>query len=160
MLARFADTQNPLTAETMAKNCLILPSSGADLHIVSNLAHRAVSSRVRDPADLAIFRFTEGLAEYRQGHFASAVDWIQKSLATSADVYAHVEAHAVLAMAQHRLKQTDEAKASLARGLKLQQTESPKLENGDLTFDWRAGIRGRALMKEATALIADGAVSN
>ncbi len=153
MVIRFKDTKAPLIAETMAKNCLILPSSSADLQIVSNLAHFAVTSSIKDPGDLAIIRFTEGLAEYRLGNFVSATNSIRKSLATSSDVYAHIEAYAVLAMAQYQLKQTDDAKATLALGLNLQRTQSPRLENGDLTFDWRAWIRGQALMKEATALI-------
>ena len=157
IVARFADTRNPLAAEAMAKSCLLLPASGADPQTVSNLARLAVASRVNDPANLAIFRFTEGLTEYRQGHFASAAECIQKSLTTTSNVYAHIEAYAVLAMAQHQLGQAETAKATLAQGLKLQEKESRRLESGDLTFDWRAWVRGRVLMKEAGAVIAGAA---
>jgi serine/threonine protein kinase len=153
MLSRFADTETPLTAEITAKNCLILPGSGADLQLVSKLARLAVSSRIKNPASMAIFSFTQGLAEYRQGRFASAADYLARSLTTTSNVYAHIEAYAVLAMAQHQSNDAAAARATLTRGIGLQETEGPRLADGDLTSDWRAWIRGQALMQEAKALI-------
>jgi serine/threonine protein kinase len=153
MAARFADTKSPVVAEETAKDCLILPDSGVDLQTVSNLALFAVSSRIRSPEDQAIFQYTKGLAEYRQGNSANAVEWLQQSILTTSNIYPYVEAYAVLAMAQYRLHQTAQATATFARGVELQKKESPRLEDGDLTGDWRAWVRGQVLMKEARALI-------
>jgi hypothetical protein len=51
----------------------------------------------------------KGLVEYRQGHYAGAQDWAQKSLAGSGtNCTTTVAAGAVLAMAQQQVKQTDD----------------------------------------------------
>ena len=51
------------------------------------------------------------------------------------------------------LKQTDEARAALAKGVEIERTKLPKLESGNLgdhMVDW---ITAHALMREAQALI-------
>ena len=59
----------------------------------------------------------------------------------------------VLAMAQFQLQQTNEARLTLARGIKMAEKLSRQTKAGDLTYDWRSDVKGRALMKEARAMI-------
>ena len=59
----------------------------------------------------------------------------------------------VLAMAQHQLKQTGEARATLAEGLETAVTKLPKLESDDLGIDWYDWIIAQLLIREAKALI-------
>ena len=65
-IERFGNTTNPLTAERIAKDCLILPDSGADLDRVAGLAHTA-SSSTNNPFGQEWSQLTQGLADYRQG---------------------------------------------------------------------------------------------
>src|SRR5258708_35307596 len=102
----------------MAKDCLILPCAGADLGIENRWAQATInlckSERVKPWS-----QFCRGLAEYRQGHFENAVEWMQAVLTRRGDIYTRdVEALMVLAMAQKQLHQTEEARASLAAGIK------------------------------------------
>ena len=59
----------------------------------------------------------------------------------------------VLAMAQNRLKQTDEARDTLAKAVEIIDTKLAKLESGDLGVGWTDWIIAHALMTEAKALI-------
>ena len=100
------------------------------------------------------FQFCKGLAEYRQGHFAGAVDWMQKTLSHAGnDLNRDVEAYMVLAMAHYQLKQTDEARATFAKGLEIVNANLPKLESGDIGGGWIDWIIAHALMREAKELI-------
>ena len=80
VLALFGGTDDPVVAERMAKDCLILPTAGIDLDAAARLAGAAVTNG-GGHAYSRSFEFAKGLAEYRQGHFAAAVDWTQKALA-------------------------------------------------------------------------------
>jgi tetratricopeptide (TPR) repeat protein len=126
---RFADTTKPHYAEHIAKACLILPASGADPETVAKLADTSASGSEEDAAR---FQFPKGLAEYRQGRFASAVEWMQKVLSKNAehpnsDTKAHrdVQAGMVLAMARYQLRQIDEARSALATGLEIAEAKLP-----------------------------------
>jgi hypothetical protein len=138
----------------MAKDCLILPSSGADLEVVGKLAEGAVTIGNKEGA-VPYFQCTKSLAVYRLGHFAGGADWAQKSIDNTsypADANRFVEAYMVRAMAQYRMTQTNEARATLAKGM-AKADELTKLESGDIGTGWRDWIIAHALMKEANALI-------
>ena len=138
----------------MAKDCLILPSSGkADLETVTKMTDTAVAAGTNHWA-FTYFQFAKGLAEYRQGRFSSAVEWMQKVLAKAGeDSNRDVQAHMVLAMARHQLKRPDEARAALAKGVEIAETKLPKLDNGDLGGSWNDWIIAHSLMREAKMLI-------
>ena len=152
-VARFGGTNDPVIAERMAKDCLMLPSPGADLTTESKWADTAVTVG-KNHQYLAYFQFVKGLAEYRQSHFASAVEWTQKTLSgAEADFNLDVEAHMVLAMAQYQSKQMDQARAALDKGVEIAGTKLPKLDSGDFGGGWLDWIIAQALMSEAKALI-------
>jgi WD40 repeat protein/Flp pilus assembly protein TadD len=151
-LRRFAETTDPNTADRIAKDYLMLPGSGPDLAIAAKMAETAVSAPTNHP-QLTWFRFVKGLAEYRQGHFANAVDWMQKVLAHAGDFSTRdVEAYMVLAMAHYRLNQDGDAGVALGKGVEIAERELRKLESGDLGAGWIDWIIAHALMREAKDL--------
>jgi serine/threonine-protein kinase len=149
---RFGKTNDPTIAERMTKDCLILPSSGADLDIVADMADSAIAADP-DHWGATFFQFAKGLSEYRQGHFTSAVQRMQKVLATPGEFeFRDAEAHLVLAMAHHQLKQADEARAALAEGSAIIDAK-PKVGSGALGVDWNDWLIAHALRIEARDLI-------
>ena len=150
ILAKFKGTNDPYIANRVAKACLILPSSGADLKEVAVLADTAVTGT--NLVELPWFQLTKGLAEYRLGHFTNALEWAQK-VSMGGNPGCDTEACAVLAMAHYQLRQLDEARSALAKGFDTAQTKLPKVESGDLGEDWWNWIIAQALLKEARALI-------
>jgi eukaryotic-like serine/threonine-protein kinase len=152
-VAQFRDTKDPNIAERMAKDCLLLPDAGTDLFVASAWSASAMSLG-KDSGDLPWFQFAQSLAGYRQRHFTSAVDWAQKVLSRAGvDHNRDVEAYMVLAMAQHRAKQAEEARAALAKGIELAEKRLPKLNSGDLGDGWLDWLIAHILLGEAKALI-------
>jgi WD40 repeat protein/serine/threonine protein kinase len=151
-LERFGKTTNPFTADQVAKVCLILPGSGVSLDTVATMADTAVAEGQRCWA-LPYFQFCKGLAEYRQGRFASAADWMGTVLTNRGSILPRdTAAYMVLAMAQYQLQQIEPARASLANGAKIEQ-KLAKLGSGDIGWDWVDWIIAHALMREAEGLI-------
>jgi hypothetical protein len=137
----------------MAKDCLILPASRSDLSIENRWAEVTVKLCKSDRAR-PWSQFCRGLAEYRQGHFANAVEWLQGCLGQAGDIHTRdVEAFMVLAMARHHLNQPVEAYDELAAGLKIADKELAKLESGPLPDSWKDWIIAQTLMREAKAEI-------
>jgi tetratricopeptide (TPR) repeat protein len=153
VLDQAIETLDPVIAERIAKDCLILAPGAADLETIGKLVNTAlvVDSTHKSWGDV---HFVKGLAEYRQGHFASAVEWLQKVLAEKRPWTHKVQGQMVLAMAQHQLKQADEARATLAEGLQTAERNLKKL-NEDLDDDWNEWIIAHQLMSQAQALIDD-----
>jgi Flp pilus assembly protein TadD len=154
-LARFRGTNDPDVARQLVRDCLLLPSSGVDLAEVGKLAQTAVAMCPTNDQNLSSFQFTAGLADYRQGQFSSAVEWMQKATKASGSYNdtGDVELWMVLAMAQYHLQQTNQAHSSLARGMAIAETKLPKLESGDIGDGWINWICAHVLMKEAKKLI-------
>lgn len=150
-LARFRDTKNPYIAQGMVIDCLALPGSGTDLAAVSAWADTAVTDT--SGVDLPSFQLAKGLAEFRNGRFAEATEWMHKALnhSNSRDER-DLAASAVLAMAQQALDQLQEAHAALARASEI-EARLPKSESGDLGANWDGWILGHALLREAQVLI-------
>jgi tetratricopeptide (TPR) repeat protein len=151
--ARFGGTSDPVIAERMAKDCLLFPPPGTNLTTESNWAETAVTIG-KHHQYWAFFQFAEDLAEYRQGHFASAAEWMQKVLTQTGQVpFRDLEACMVLTMAQYRSGQMDQARATFAQGVAIAETKLAKLDSGDIGEDWGDWIIAHALMREAIGLI-------
>jgi tetratricopeptide (TPR) repeat protein len=149
---RFCATGLPNMAERTAKDCLMLADSGLDLNAVSGLADTAITVG-KDSCDLPWFQFCKALAEYRQAHFPAAADWAQKALCHAGDHHNRdFGACLVLAMAQYRSNQAQEAGAAFARGVDIAQ-KLPRLNRDDLGADWVDWIIAHALQTEAEALM-------
>jgi tetratricopeptide (TPR) repeat protein len=151
MIARFGQTTNAPTADVVAKDCLILPSSGVDLDSVAALAETAVT-RGKGQTPYTFYLCTKALADYRQGKFPEAV---ARTLEILKDPfpYTQAEGSAVLAMAQFRLGRMEEARAALAKLEKVLRDDLPPLRSRDLGHDWKDWIIAHALLDEASTLI-------
>src|SRR5262249_17284691 len=121
MLERFGNTDQPEIAERTAKTCLLIPDS-ADLERAVKLAQRPPTGR-RNPTWSWYLMKTRGLAEYRAGRPAAAVEWLKRCKPQAQGGEARVAAwapldgmlFAVLAMAHHRVGQAEAARAALAK---------------------------------------------
>jgi eukaryotic-like serine/threonine-protein kinase len=153
VVKRFGKADDPAIAERMAKDCLILASSGADLDVVDDMIDSALAAGP-DYWAATFFQFAKGLSEYRQGHFTSAVEWVQKALAKPGESeFRDAQAYLVLAMAHHQLNQVDEARAALAEGSAVIEARQPILGSGARGADWNDWLIAGALQREAKALI-------
>jgi hypothetical protein len=101
---------------------------------------------------MPFFQFCKALAEYRQGHFAGAVEWAQKPI-RSPRVYAQGQAYAVLAMAQWQLGERDVARTLLAEGNRLAQRISQEADVQGSGRAWLGSVITRILFDEAVELI-------
>ena len=151
ILGQFARTSDPAIAERMARDCMILPPPAADLETIGKMVETAVAAGPNHQF-WDYFQFVKGLSEYRQGHFADAAGWLQKVAAHESDPNRTVEAYMVLAMSQRRLNQAAEARATLARGLKIADARLGKPGSPQ----WNDQIAAQMLMREARALIEGG----
>jgi serine/threonine-protein kinase len=111
----FGATDDPFVAEQTSRSILLMPATGEELQTAALLAGRAVAAK--EQTDLWIypyFLFAQGLAEYRQGRFDSAIATMTKSRA--AEVMGPCPRF-VLAMAQHRKGQTEEARKTISAAI-------------------------------------------
>ena len=61
--------------------------------------------------------------------------------------------HRTLAMAQHQLNQTEQARVTLVKGLEIAEARFPKAGKASLDEQWHDWIIAHVLMREAKALI-------
>ena len=149
ILATFADTTNAVTADRMAKDCLLLPSSGIDLQLIGRLADTAVTAG-KDDWLMPYFEVSKAQSEYRQGHFADVVVWAQKAINRSDVLYLRAHAFAVLAMAHSQLGEKVTAQEMLAKGNALVPIIYPAENKADA---WSGWIFARISLDESTSLI-------
>jgi hypothetical protein len=106
---------------------------------------------------LTWFLVTQGLADYREGRFANAVETLQRALQHAGDnVICTANAHFVLGMAMHRLNQPDQARAALRTGSDIVQRTLPGPAAPDLGPGWHDVLIAHILWDEAKALIGSG----
>ncbi len=143
---------DPTSANYIAKACLILPSSRAGLSAVDRLTVTAVSIPASD-VNLPWRQFSRALSQYRQGKSAEAIDWSDKSLASSKIQPAcAASAHAVQAMARSGPNQTP-ARESLAKAAALVEANWLGPARDDLGPSWHDWLIARLLLRQAQALI-------
>jgi tetratricopeptide (TPR) repeat protein len=149
MLTRFSQTKNPIIADRTAKTCLLLPDAVSDPRPVMKLADLAVTGGKKEGC-YRWFLLARGMAEYRDGRFAGALTWLDKSLAADSE-WPPLDATACLflAMARHRLGQTDKARQALDRAGKMMEQLVP----GDKGVDWDDWLRFQVVRREAEALV-------
>jgi tetratricopeptide (TPR) repeat protein len=158
MVARFAGTTDASTADVIAKDCLILPSSEADLDAVAALAETAVT-RGKGEGPYTFYLCTKALADYRQGKFQDAATQTVEILKDPFP-YTQAEGSAVLAMAQFRLGQPKEARDALLRLETVVSQQLPAPGSRDLGHDWKDWIISHALLDEVMGLIEGAGSTN
>jgi tetratricopeptide (TPR) repeat protein len=158
----FQGTTNVIIAERTSTMCLIAGSAQAPevreqavrfadfaiANIDTAIANKAVSGWL-----LGFVQHAKGIAEYRRGNYASALDWFAKSVpgmkkAGNADwvVWCQATDRFFSAMAAHQLGNTEDARRWLAEAHRLSAT----VPRGDST-DW---LMMDLVRRETEALIA------
>jgi serine/threonine protein kinase len=147
-LSQFGETADPTTAEQIAKYCMMLPPPATSLKRLAKLADSALAAGPTNTAP-AHYEFVKGLAEYRQGHFAGALEWLRKSAEQEGVPARAAQAYAAMAMAEYQLGQTNAARAALTQGIKIAETELAKSGR----IDWNDGLIAQFLLREAHGLV-------
>jgi len=147
-MSQFGETADPVVAQRIARDCLILPPPAASLPRLAKLADTAMSAGPTNSLS-ADHEFVKGLAEYRQGHFAGALEWLRKVAAQEGEPARTAQAEATLAMAEYQLGQTNAARAALAEGIKIAETVLAQPDR----IDWNEVIIARFLLREAQGRI-------
>jgi tetratricopeptide (TPR) repeat protein len=80
LLDQFETTENPQAAERTGRACLLLPDTPEDTRRAVALIDRAMADDMRELPKWVppYFWFAKGLAEYRLGHFDTAIDIMSK----------------------------------------------------------------------------------
>src|SRR5262249_32898156 len=108
MLRTFRQTDNPTIADRIAKACLHAPDAVPDLGPVLQLAERGLTG-TEQHWNYCWSLLTKGMADYRAGRFADAIDQLNKSISLGNEpLYHHKwyltgKAYLFLAMAYHRV---------------------------------------------------------
>jgi hypothetical protein len=153
MLKRFGDTGKPEVAERTTKTCLLVPDAVADLAPVLRLADRAVTGTEKS-GNYHFFLLCKGLAEYRAGRNAEAVNWAERSSPDAGGGSFDATAFAVLAMAQHRLGRREQSSAALDKAEALVAKKMADPGSGrPFGSDWDDWLRCRILLDEARKLM-------
>jgi serine/threonine-protein kinase len=111
LLRRFGASGDPYVAERTARAILLLPAAEDEMQAAAALAERAVAAKATTPQWIyPYFLFAQGLAEYRQGRFDSTISIMRADAGTVMGPAPRL----VIAMAQYRKGQKEEARATLA----------------------------------------------
>jgi serine/threonine-protein kinase len=143
LLRRFGASRDPYVAERTARAILLLPAAEDQVQAAAALAERAVATKGTTPRWVyPYFLFAQGLAEYRQGRFDSAISIMRADAGTVMGPAPRL----VVAMAEYRNGQKEEARQTLAAAIS--------------SFDWSAAQVGsrdhwiwHVLRREAEAMI-------
>ncbi|MEI6297482.1 MAG: hypothetical protein WCO84_07670, partial [bacterium] len=152
MIARSRGNSDPAVLERVAKVCLLVPTGGVDSAEPARLATKA--AELGEKQQWAVyFQLVKALAEYRLGNFSAAADWAKKVIAKQGMFSLDVQAGSILAMAQYRLNNAEEARSSLATATLAAEKSLPKPDASDLGSSWHDVLIARQLLKEAQALV-------
>ena len=111
LLHQFGDSRDTSVCERTGRACLLLPGTPDELRTATAMIDRALKLlRPELPGARPYYLFAKGLAEYRAGHFAAAVEILDGPAATALKPAPQL----VASMARFRLGQTDAARRQLA----------------------------------------------
>jgi tetratricopeptide (TPR) repeat protein len=151
MSKRFVGTSHG----NISRACLLLPAEGQVLAVAVKIAETESTVAVDDPF-YPYMECTRGLAELRQGQYATARQWLDRTLAhgwTDANLVAPTQA--LLAIVHHHLGQPEDARTALAKAGKRAQDHWSRSASGDLGGSWNDWITVQIFLREASALVED-----
>jgi tetratricopeptide (TPR) repeat protein len=149
------DTHEFGDADKAAKSSLLLPVDGADFDRACQLADFAATAT--EPKSLLTWVwFGKSLAEYRRGHFDSAIEWANRALSCRQEDNAPAPAgeYFIQACAYARKGQLEPARNAIAKGNGFVQQARPGVPSdfGGFWADWAIAD---LLREEAEKLLAD-----
>jgi tetratricopeptide (TPR) repeat protein/serine/threonine protein kinase len=152
LLERFGNTDNPETANLIAKVCLLVPDFAGDRKKVSQLALRAVSGTSND-IHYGWYGVTLGLLSYRVGKYEGSIK-VLKRLSLKDGQGASATVFSVLAMAHHQRGEDKEARAALVKAQTILTKKMPNPAKGQwFGADWHEWLHSQILYREAEGLL-------
>ena len=151
VLEQFGDTGEALIADRIARVCLLMSSPVEDRKRLCELADRAVASHY-GAYYIPLFGATKGMAEYRDGRLHSAIQWLQKNTGL-ADRNMAPAIQSFLAMAYHRLGQSDKARQALEKANQLRAQLSEHVGEVNEISGFQDWMIGQISYREAAALL-------
>jgi serine/threonine-protein kinase len=137
LLAQFSTVSDRGVAERVGRACLLLPAPEDELRPAVAVAERALAAgRAGHEGGYPYFRFTEGLARYRQGRLEDAI-WLMNGEAASV---MGPSPRLVLATAQYQKEQKDQALETLTAAVQSYGWSTVKADNHE---SWIAHILRR-----------------
>jgi eukaryotic-like serine/threonine-protein kinase len=128
LMRRFGNTTNQFVAEKTARALLLGPPSKEELQTAIDLADLAVAAKANTPEWVyPYFLFAQGLAEFRQGHFETAITIMEGDAATIMGPCPRF----VTAMAQYHLGDAHEARDTLATALGMANWDLSQVRSHD-----------------------------
>jgi tetratricopeptide (TPR) repeat protein len=149
MLNRFGETEEDWIAFPVATACVLAPEGMGGSTRPLELAERIVSRDTGFHSPEWEYRTTLALALYRAGRFEPAIERAKESMAASPYGDNGIN-WLLLAMAHHRLGQSEEARHWLQKGRNWRVAADP---------DWRYRLRYQLLRREAEQLVPSGPAS-
>jgi tetratricopeptide (TPR) repeat protein len=151
LLAQFGQTGDPVAAEWSAKVCLVVPDAVQDRILPASMAERALASSPDSPW----IQFAKGLAEYREGQYAGAIQWLKKSQQSDRGGGEELltQSSLVLAMAQHQSGEMAAARQSLRSACGIIDTRLLGIDPDDLGPGWHEWLACLMFRREAESLL-------
>jgi non-specific serine/threonine protein kinase/serine/threonine-protein kinase len=149
--ADFMATTDPATA---AEAALVLTLGPTDRGLTTALDLAQVATNVTNHVHFYRFKMIKALVDLRRAQFTTAITESRTSMAGNKtnDAIA-IAAGAILAMAQHALRQVEPARQSLAEAAERFETKLAKPDGNDLGPDWPDWLVARILLREAKTKI-------
>ncbi len=149
MLDRLAESNDPRIADAAAKVNLLRPPPAEDLNRVEALAQRSVDLG-EGSGFIGWFQLVRGMAAYRAGEFAKAVEWLEQAGASDHGREHRSTWRSYFAMAEFRLGHAEHARSLLLEASELIVGRAAQKDAGDYWHDlWIADMARR----EADGLI-------
>jgi tetratricopeptide (TPR) repeat protein len=156
-LGRFANDGTAESPEHAGKMFLLAPPDGADLTDALTCIDRALTFD-HSESRIGWFELSKGLAEYRAGRFAAALQWLDKARYHCGDIvygdprYPEGTTLALTAMAHHRLGHAAEARESLDQAARL-TNQLPKPGETDLGNGAHNWVVLQIILREARGVV-------
>jgi tetratricopeptide (TPR) repeat protein len=164
MIARYAKSQDPISAERTIKCCLIVPGDEALMASLAPLGRVSIDSFEgkseysvpQSEAEIMVWRMLSiALMQYRLGQYEVAAAWTRRSLAYPAKVpNRKALAHILLAMSLQQLQPGEQARAELEAGRAILNERFDRVAREGWNHDthWFDWVIARGHIREADAL--------
>jgi eukaryotic-like serine/threonine-protein kinase len=150
ILNEFGNTTHPLIAQRMMMASLALPATDDEMKLIAKMAEVVA----HDDTNSEVYEYNliaEGFAEYRLGHYKSAVNFLRKATPMDIGPNWRTEAYFILAMARNKLNRLDDSKESFAKAVN--DLNSKMRPEGHLDDEWDHWITAHILMREASEVM-------
>ncbi|HEY1787611.1 MAG TPA: protein kinase, partial [Verrucomicrobiae bacterium] len=163
ILRQFETTTITGSAGFSAIDCLLAPPSPEEANRIDSMLNSKMSQSHFSIGSIGV-EFGEGWLAYRQGRFADAKVWLQKGVRGKVflenwDVNPQVTVWVMLAMTEHQLQQTNDARATFVKGLQLAEAKMIK-PGSDLGDEWYIWLMAHFVMREAAEMMPEVIASN